>query len=236
MCSMANEVTVPLLPCSSIEEMVSFYEALGFRRTYYQTRPYPCAGVRREDWQMQVFGMDGFDPANSYGGCIVQVPDVGAVHTAFAAGLRAKYGKVPVQGIPRMTRPRRRKNADNLSGFSVVDPGGNWIRIFPAGSTDEAPVQGKLAVALDNAVVMGDSKGDIAQATKILDGALARITDAPATERVEALAYRVELARRAGDAARAESALAELRAVPLTEEERTQVTEALAAAEELSTE
>ena len=31
---MANEVTVPLLPCASIDEIVEFYELLGFRRTF----------------------------------------------------------------------------------------------------------------------------------------------------------------------------------------------------------
>lgn len=56
-----------------------------------------------------------FDPADSYGSCIVSVPDVGALHASFAAGLRAAYGKVPVAGIPRMTRPRKRKNVRNLS-------------------------------------------------------------------------------------------------------------------------
>jgi hypothetical protein len=231
---MANEVTVPLLPCPSIDEIVSFYEALGFRRTYRQTRPNPYAVVRREDWEMHFFGMADFEPADSYGTCVVQVPDVGVVHAAFAEGLRARYGKVPVQGIPRMTRPRRRKNADNLSGFSVVDPGGNWIRIFPAGPAPAAPAQGKLAVALDNAVVQGDGRGDVTQAAKLLDGALARLTDAPATERVEALAYRAELARGAGDADRAEAVLAELRAVPLTDAERAQVAETLTAAEDLA--
>jgi hypothetical protein len=116
----------------------------------------------------------------------------------------------------------------------VVDPGGNWIRIFPAGEASDAQEQGKLATVLDNAVVLGDSKGDHLQAAKILDGALARITDAPATERVEALAYRAELARRAGDDARAETALAELHAIPLTAEEHTQVADALATAADLT--
>ena len=27
-----------------------------------------------------------------------------------------------ITGIPRITRPRTRKNADNLCGFSVIDP------------------------------------------------------------------------------------------------------------------
>jgi hypothetical protein len=231
---MAGEVTMPLLPCTSVDEMVEFYEALGFRRTYRQLRPNPYVIVRREDWELHFFGMDGFVPADSYGSCVVLVPDVGAVHTAFAAGLRARYGKVPVAGIPRMTRPRRRKNVGNLSGFSVVDPGGNWIRIFPAGGADaEATEQSKLAVALDNAVVQGDSKGDDAQAAKVLDGALGRHIDAPAVVRVEALAYRAELASRLGDADRLAEVVAELAGIELTGAEREQVAETLAAVREL---
>lgn len=38
-------VTIPLLPCADIDEAVSFYEALGFRRTYRQVRPNPYAVV-----------------------------------------------------------------------------------------------------------------------------------------------------------------------------------------------
>jgi hypothetical protein len=111
----------------------------------------------------------------------------------FAARTACQVREGPVQGIPRMTRPRRRKNSGNLSGFTVVDPGGNWIRIFPA----------------------------------------ARTSDAPATERVEALAYRAELARSMDDAAHAEAALAELRAIPLTAEERVVVADTLAAIDDL---
>ena len=223
---MAGEVTIPLLPCADVDEVAAFYAVLGFRRTYHQTKPNPYVVVRREDWELHFFGMDGFDPEQSYGSCVVQVPDIGAVHEAFTAGLRARYGKVPVKGIPRMTRPRRRKNSGNLSGFSVVDPGGNWIRIFPAGATEEeAPARSTLGVAVDNAVVLGDSKGDHAQAAKILDGALARHPEAP--ERVEALIYRAELARRAGDDARAEEVLTELRTLPLTDAERDQLSDLL---------
>jgi catechol 2,3-dioxygenase-like lactoylglutathione lyase family enzyme len=72
---MANEITIPALPCPSIDEVVTFYEALGFRRTYHQTKPNPYVVVRREDWEMHFFGMDGFDPETSYGTCVVQVPD-----------------------------------------------------------------------------------------------------------------------------------------------------------------
>lgn len=239
---MTGEVTVPLLPCASIDPMEEFYTALGFRRTYRQTRPNPYLAMRREDIELHFFGMDGFDPADSYGTCVVSVPDTGELHRSFADGLRGAFGKVPLSGIPRMTRPRRRKNADNLAGFTVVDPGGNWIRIFPAGDRDTpAEPGGKLADTLANAVVLADSHGDHAQAAKILDGALRRVTDAPAVERVEALAYRAELAVTLGDRDRMRTALAELHAVELTDAtltdaERARVTSALTAAGELAAE
>ena len=91
--------------------------------------------------------------------------------------------------------------------FSVVDPGGNWIRIFhntdaADDSADEPASQ--LAKAMRNAVVLGDSKGDTRQAARILDGALTRHREsAPATDLVEALVYGAELAMRLGDQARA---------------------------------
>ncbi|MET7707753.1 hypothetical protein [Micromonospora sp. NPDC005413] len=38
---MANEMTVPLLPCASIDDIVAFYEVLGFQTTYRQRKPNP---------------------------------------------------------------------------------------------------------------------------------------------------------------------------------------------------
>ncbi|MDR6415186.1 VOC family protein [Pseudarthrobacter sulfonivorans] len=120
---------IPLLPCASIDDMLTFYTALGFTRTYRQTKPNPYLAMRRDDVHLHFFGMPGFEPADSYGSCIIQVPDTAVLHRAFADGLRDLYGKVPLAGIPRMTRPRPRKNAEGLTGFTVVDPGGNWLRI-----------------------------------------------------------------------------------------------------------
>lgn len=233
---MAHEITVPLLPCASIDEIVEFYTMLGFTRTYYQVRPNPCVGLQREDLQLQFFGMPGFRPEDSYGSCVVIVPDTQQLFEAFAAGMRAAHGKLLVSGIPRMTRPRKRKNADHRSGFTVIDPGGNWIRIFPLPGTGASgtPAVGKLAKALENAVVLGDSKGDNQQAAKILDATLAREQDrAPAAELVEALAYRAELALRADDTTAAVDALTRARAVPLTKAERGELTAHLAGLEDL---
>ena len=125
--------------------------------------------------------------------------DIEALFDAFAARLRAAYGKLPVSGFPRITRPRRRKNNDNRTGFSLVDPSGNWIRVTaersPVESSSDASVS-RLRAVVDNAVVIADSRGDAAQAAKILAGALARDTTARPEERREAEEYWAELRER----------------------------------------
>ena len=188
---MANELTIPLLPCPSIDEIASFYEMLDFEITYRQTRPNPHVAVRREDINLHFFGMDGYDPAQSYSTCLVIVADTSALFEAFAAGMRSVYGKVLVSGIPRMTRPRLRN--DRYTGFTVVDPGGNWIRIHMAATEPEA--QTKLAKAMENAARQADARGDERQGLKILEGALKRATgDEPEFQAVRE--YRDELAER----------------------------------------
>jgi hypothetical protein len=224
---MANEVTVPLLPCASIDDIESFYRVLGFRTTYKQRKPNPCVGVQREDLQLQFFELAGFDPQQSYGSCLVLTADIEGLHRAFAAGMRAAYGKVLVSGTPRMTRPRARKNADGVGGFTVIDPGGNWIRVFrnvataptPAAAPAATPA-GRLAKALANAVVQADSRGSVGQAVRILDSALARPqADDDPVEQVEVLVYRAELAMVLHDPATAAEMLARARSVTLTGDE-----------------
>src|SRR5918997_715202 len=218
-----NEVTVPLLPCASIDDIVAFYEVLGFQTTYKQRRPNPCVGLRREDLHLQFFEIAGFDPEQSYGSCLVLTSDIAELHRAFAAGMRAAYGKVLVSGMPRMTRPRARRNYDGLGGFTVIDPGGNWIRVVQNAVTATAPAatpDGRLAKALANAVVLADSKGDVRQAVRILDSALARphADDDPVTH-VEVLVYRAELAMVLHDRETATQMLARVEHIALNADE-----------------
>ena len=235
---MANEVTVPLLPCRSIDEIVEFYTMLGFTQTYRQTLPNPYVALQRDDINLHFFEMPDFKPEDSYGTCLVIVPDTGELYRAFAAAMRAAHGKLLVSGIPRMTRARKRKNADNLSGFAVIDPGGNWIRINAATAEPEQedePAIGRLGAILQNAVVMGDSHGYDVRAAQILDGALERDQDtASAIELVEALAYRAELALRGDDHAAAADAIARALAIPLSEAERNRLAETLVSLEDLA--
>ncbi|MCR3749530.1 hypothetical protein [Lentzea californiensis] len=188
---MANELTIPLLPCVDIDEMSAFYEMLGFSITYRQTRPNPYVCVQREDINLHFYGLEGHVPEQSHSTCVVVVEDTGPLFEAFSAGMRAVHGKVLISGIPRMTRPRLRN--DRYTGFTVVDPGGNWIRVNKAAQEPEART--KLAKAMENAARLADAKGDERQGLKILEGALARAGGSE-PELPEVQAYRDELIER----------------------------------------
>lgn len=219
---MANERTYPCLPCRDVDESVAFYENLGFRRTYRQLRPNPYAVVQYEDIHLHLFGMEGFDPANSYGTVIVVVPDTDALYRHFAERLRAAFGKLPVSGLPRITRPR--KKFGTVTGFSLVDPGGNWLRISQLGASeeDEEKTEG-LAHFVAVAARLGDAHGSEADALRTLENALARFPQAAAVERARAYLYRTELAVRVGDLALAQASLAQVAGLELSAEELQEV-------------
>ncbi|GLY48826.1 VOC family protein [Lentzea sp. NBRC 102530] len=186
---MANEVTIPLLPCASIDEVAEFYVMLGFTVTYRQYRPNAYLSVRREEINLHFFGIPGFDVTSSYSSCLIQVDDPRELYEAFAAGMRAVYGQVLLSGIPRVTRPRR-------DGFLLVDPGGNWVRVVPAVRERQEPGRNGLSRALTNAVTLAGSHGAERQALKILEGALVREVHASEEERASALEFREELLER----------------------------------------
>jgi catechol 2,3-dioxygenase-like lactoylglutathione lyase family enzyme len=231
---MANERTYPILPCRELDESIAFYETLGFKRTYRQVRPNPYAVVALEDIQIHLFGMDGFDPANSYGSVIVAVPDPDSLYHDFAAGLRKTHGKLPVSGIPRITRPR--KKYGTVRGFSVVDPGGNWLRIYKLGDTeqeDSAEKADGLTQILYVAARLGDAHGDESLALKTLETGLTRFPEAPAVERAKAYLYRAELAIRTKDYELARSSLAAAESLKLKGDEKVALEEEFAHVTEL---
>lgn len=210
----------PILPCPDVDEAIAFYEALGFERTYRQVRPNPHAVVQRDEMAIHLAGIDGFDPAGSYASVIIVVPDPDALYASFVAGLRAAHGKVPVAGIPRMLRPRKRWGT--VYGFSVVDVGGNWLRFTRLGDTEDDVEEAEpgLARQVDVAARLADAGGDDAAALATLERAIGRYPDAAGGDRARALVYLAELAIRVGDQPRAEAALADARAVDLEADER----------------
>jgi catechol 2,3-dioxygenase-like lactoylglutathione lyase family enzyme len=231
---MANERTYPCLPCRDLDQAITFYEALGFTRNYRQIRPNPYAVMKREDFQVHLFGIQDFDPAESYGSVIVAVPDPDALYQAFATGLRAAYGKLPTVGIPRILRPR--KKYGTVSGFSVIDVGGNWLRISKSGETEAAAAAKKrtgLAGIVDVAARLGDAHGDDAKALKTIEDGLKRFPDAPIVDYARAVLYRAELAIRLSDQTLAQSSLSAVLALEMADDEQAMIADELARTSEL---
>ena len=176
--------------------------------------------------QIHLFGMDNFDPAQSYGSVCIQVPDPDELYRSFAEGLRTAYRKLPNAGIPRIVRPR--KKFGTVYGFSLVDVGGNWLRISKLGETDKSPDDDEgsqtakdLQHYLDLAARLGDAHGDDAKRLETLESGLRKHADAPALLRARGLLYHVDLAMRLDrrDAARALLALANALALSAQEGE-----------------
>ena len=131
-----------MLPCTSIDEMAEFGQLLGLQVTYRQVRPNPYLALEGADGLvLHYFALEGLAPEDSYSTCGVVVDDPGRLFDEFAAGLRAKYGKLPLTGYPRITRPRRRKNAENRIG---VQPGRSGGELDPGHGRD-GPAQRGLA-------------------------------------------------------------------------------------------
>lgn len=188
----------PILPVPDLDEALAFYGALGFEVTYQQRRPNPYAVVSLDDIQVHLSGIDGFDPESSVSSVVVVVPYPGELRDRFAAGLKAELGRVPASGIPRLLRVRRK--AGTASGFSVVDTGGNWLRFYRDGDTEESAEDRRtgLGRVIDVAARQSDARGLEAEALRALDNGLARYPDADPDVLAEALAFRAELLDRVG--------------------------------------
>ena len=240
---------VPMLPCRDIDEMAEFWTALGLAVTYRQVRPNPYLALQRNGIDLHYYGMDLHDPEQSHSSCAIVVPDTAPLYELFVQGLRDRYDRVPLKGLPRITRPRHRANNAGLSGFSLIDPAGNWIRVTRRADDQHEPRSvddrtewvtaggGPLARALENAVVIADSHGDEVQAQRTLAGAVARHPEAPVAERAAAWAYLAELRMRLDDAAGAQQAIDEVKALALapgrSPQDRDAVAQALREVEEL---
>lgn len=236
---MTGEITIPILPCSSIDEALAFYVALGFEITYRQTRPNTYACVKYGDIDLHFFTMKGYEPKNSYSTCVVLVPDLAALHQAFSNGLREHYGKLPVAGIPRISKLNN-SNADKQLRFNLIDPGGNWVRFAqkdepPAGSAAAPPkeMQTQLSRATHAADWLAEAQGDFEAAAHMLDKALALEQPVPATHRVQALVLRASLAVNLGDLSLARTLLDEVKGLPLNEDERAALGAELQSADDL---
>ncbi|MFI6865577.1 glyoxalase [Nocardia sp. NPDC050406] len=222
-------VSVPVLWGGNLPETLDFYRALGYQVTSEQTRPYTYGVVERDGYAVH-FGptpKDGVDAQVAYVGCLVLVDEVERLHADFTTALRARYGKVPVRGNPRITRFR-----PGQTRFTVVDPVGNAIIYIRRDEPDfeyggDSSLEG-LARVLDNARILRDSKNDDKAAARALESGLKRFgATAPAVEKGRALAQLIEIATAMGDSARAEKMRRQLGDLELSEADRAEVAKEL---------
>ena len=205
-------------PAPTWTSSIAFYESIGFTRTYRQVRPNPYAVVALEDIHIHLFGIDGFVPADSYGTAIVVVPDPDASIVTLLpdCGRPTASCRSPAS---RASFGRGRSTARCVV-LSVVDPGGNWLRISKLGETEQEDSAEKaegLAQIVYVATRLGDAHGDEALALKTLESGLTRFgDDAPAVELARAYLYRAELAVRTDDPELARSSLAAAESLDLT--------------------
>ena len=235
---MANERMIPALPSASINDTLAFYLALGFEITYQQERPNTYGCVKREDIELHFFTMKGYEPANSYSTCLVLIDDADGLYQSFKISLKQHFGKIPVAGIPRLTRP----NNNNASGdyrFNVIDPGGNWIRfIQTTPQSEDAKPSGELSTKLSRAIraasLLVDAKGDFSNAGIMLDKALEKSdSNDSIIERVKAWVLRTIIAMNMNDKALAETYQRKIRQLVLTNEEESALEDELQRLDEL---
>ncbi|HEY5786242.1 MAG TPA: hypothetical protein VIT65_15855 [Microlunatus sp.] len=126
------------------------------------------------------------------------MPDAEGLRSEFAAGLRASHGRVPVEGIPRLLRLRRK--AGSAVSFSVIDTGGIWLRFYQQGSEEETATTRRhgLARVIDVAARQGEAQGEDGLAFAKVTVGPDRYANAPVAERIGAQVYRAELFIRLG--------------------------------------
>ncbi|MEV6772081.1 glyoxalase [Nocardia sp. NPDC051030] len=217
-------ISVPMLWAGNLPETLDFYRTLGYKVTYEMTRPYPYGAVERDGFQLH-FGPTpkDIDAQQAHIGCLVFVDDVEPWHIEFTAALRARYGRIPARGTPRITRFR-----PGQTRFSVVDPVGNTILYVERDEPDPEYGGSKklkgLAKVLDNARILRDEKMDDPTAVRIIEVGLRRhAATASPLDRGRALAMLAEIATAAGNPARVAELIAEIEALDLTALDRAAV-------------
>lgn len=137
-------------------------------------------------------------------------------------------------GIPRILQPRKRFGT--VRGFSVVDIGGNWLRISKSDdkrTTDEEAEGSGLSGFIDVAARLGDAHGDEVNALRTLEIGLKRFPDAPVLDRARAFLYRAELAIWLNQQALARTSMASIRKLKLSNDERASLAAELAQSSKL---
>lgn len=216
-------MTVPVLFCAALDETLDFWEALGYKKTYYQKSPYGYGVMSRGEYGLHFIQQKWLKPEENPYGCLVMVTDVELLHQNFSKVLKEKLGRVPNKGLPRITRIR-----PGQTRFTVTDPSGNWVTFIKFGEADaeierdseQRGEQTPLEFAISRAVRFREFKLDNAGAAKILDVALERHGGEATLLIARALLLRADIAIDLEETASARASLEKMRELPLSTEDR----------------
>ncbi|MET7771017.1 glyoxalase [Nocardia sp. NPDC005366] len=230
-----GDTPVPVLWSATPAATIDFYRTLGYTVTHEQTRPYVYLVFERNGCPIHVAGVPAkVESVIEHVACLVMVDEVAAAHREFSAALRARYGRIPTKGQPRITRFR-----PGQSRFSLVDPDGNTLVFIQRDEPEDLEYGGSrdledLARVLDNARILRDFKNDDRAATRVLEVGLGRFAaSATPLERARAMAMLAELAVAMDDPDRAEKYRADIRALELSAQDRIAVAAELRAGTDL---
>lgn len=230
---MADELTIPLLPCQQLDPLLDFYRTLGFKVTYEQTSPYVYAAVMRGAADLHFHKPKGKDINKTSGTCLIFVPSIESYYKAFTDALRTRHGKVPTAGEPRITRLQK-----GQTRFTLFDPAGNRLVYIVQDEPDrdyseyETP-RSKMVHAIEMAAFLRDTYTDDQAAALVLDKALAKDEPAEPIDRALALASRAELAVAMDETELSQKLREQLQRVKLSAKDRKQHAHELQAADEL---
>lgn len=100
---------IPILPCPSLKDQISFYEKLGFTLAYISPRPHSYAVLRLGSLELHFYGSKKTVPSENPQMCYVQVDEVDLVYEQFTSSIKMALGKIPRTGVPRISKMKHLK-------------------------------------------------------------------------------------------------------------------------------
>jgi len=209
-------IITPIFPCKSLDELIAFYQTLGFKVTYQQKSPNPYAIVERDWIRLDFYGIKHHDPKKCYHTCYILTDEAEILYEAFTNALRNKNGKLPTRGLPRISDIRDKKSG--VREFMFSDVAGNCIRIGKKlDKRDEetdipeiAAASERLALALDFAYKSEEEEDELEKVSKVLDKAIERDKHHHCHNLYKVMILRADLAVAQGDPVLAKRLLEEV--------------------------
>lgn len=200
----------PIFPCKSLDELMEFYQSLGFTVTYHQKSPNPYAILQRDWIRLDFYGIKHHDPAKCYHTCYLLTDEVDELYEVFTSALRKKSGKLPTRGLPRISEIRDK--ASGVREFMFSDIAGTCIRIGKKISIEETPAGKRLALALDFAYKSEDEADEYIKVAKVLDKAIERDKDSNCLNLYKVMTTRADIAIEQGELLLAKELLEKVKA------------------------